>query len=464
MRDYAGAFRDYYGVDVEALPAEEALARMRPNPALAAPVAAALDDWTDARRNLGEDASSWKPLVTVARGLDPDPLRDRLRAAWGRKVTPELQDELRRLAESIDVKAQRPATLTVLAKTLNRAKLVDAAHRALQDGQYAYPADFWLNFDLGNQLRDQKDYAGEVRYFSVAVSLRPDSMAAHNNLGAALADQKKPDEAVAEFRQVIALDPKLALAHFNLGNSLRDQGKPDEAVAEFRQAIALDPKYAPAHFNLGNSLRDQGKPDEAVAEYREAIRLKKDYAEAHNNLGIALYDLGRLDEAVAEYREAIRLKMDYAQAHYNLGVALRDQGKLDEAVAEYREAIRLNFAEAHWGLAVALGDKGDLDGAVAEWREAIRLKKPFAEIHNNVVYKVPRLMPVKFWDFAESPLQPRLRPAKQGGSGRGHRRVPRGHPPQEGLRRGPQQPRQRPARQGPAGRGHRRVPRGHPPQ
>ena len=86
---------------------------------------------------------------------------------------------------------------------------------------------------------------------------------------------------------------------------------------------------------------------------------------------------------------------------------------------------------------------------------------------------------------------------RQGPAGRGHCRVPRGHPTQQGLRRGPQQPRQRPEdkgqldeaiadtarpsdsrrisprptttsatpwRQGPAGRGHRRVPRGHPTQ
>src|SRR5262249_47508408 len=148
-RDYALAFRGY-GVDVEALPADEAAAQLRRNPALAAPVAAALDDWVDAWRMLGEGEPSRKRLVAVARGLDPDPLRDRLRAAWGRKVT-EVQADLRQLAESIDVKSQSPATLLTLARTLEQAQLADPALRILREGQYAYPADFWLNNEL--QLR-----------------------------------------------------------------------------------------------------------------------------------------------------------------------------------------------------------------------------------------------------------------------------------------------------------------------
>jgi hypothetical protein len=107
-RDYALAFRDY-GVDVEALPLEEAVARLWAKPALAAPVAAALDDWVDARQSLGEHEPRMRLLVAVARGLDHDPLRDRLRAAWGREAAPESQADLRQLAESIDVKAQGPA-------------------------------------------------------------------------------------------------------------------------------------------------------------------------------------------------------------------------------------------------------------------------------------------------------------------------------------------------------------------
>ncbi len=158
VREYALAFRDF-GMDVEVLPTDEAVARLRGKAALAAPVAAALDDWVQARRALGEDKPSWESLVALARAIDPDPLRDRLRALWGQPVTPERQAELQQLAESIDVKAQSPATLNVLAATLNRVQLADAYLRLLQDGQYAYPADIWLNMRLAMALADRGDQA-----------------------------------------------------------------------------------------------------------------------------------------------------------------------------------------------------------------------------------------------------------------------------------------------------------------
>jgi serine/threonine protein kinase len=134
--DYARAFREY-GVDMEGLPTDEAVAGLRAKPALALPVAAALDNWVSARRSIGETETSWKPLVAVARGLDRDPLRDRLRTRWGQPVTPETQATLLQLAESIDVKAESPTTIQVLAETLTRAKQSDAAIRIMRKGQSA---------------------------------------------------------------------------------------------------------------------------------------------------------------------------------------------------------------------------------------------------------------------------------------------------------------------------------------
>jgi serine/threonine protein kinase/Flp pilus assembly protein TadD len=298
-RDYAQAFQEY-GVAVDHLPADTAVDALRGKPALAAPVAAALDDWVEARRALGEGEPSWKPLVAVARGLDPDPLRDRLRAAWGQEVT-EVQADLRQLAESIDVKAQSPATLIALAKTLNQAQLADAALRTLQDGQNANPADFWLNFELGLASEARNDYADALRYGTAAVSLRPDSPIAHNILGSRLFSVRKLGAAVAEFRKAVEFDPKNPVHHINLGCFLDIQEKPGEAVAEYRKAVELDPKNAWVHSGIGTVLYRQGKLDEAAAEFREAIRLDKDLRTPHALLKDIYLKRGAWDQAAAEF-------------------------------------------------------------------------------------------------------------------------------------------------------------------
>src|SRR5262249_57945331 len=69
---YAAAFRDF-GVDVEALPEEEAAARLRARPSLAVALAAALDDWARTARRQAPDQS--KRLWALAAAVDPDPCR-----------------------------------------------------------------------------------------------------------------------------------------------------------------------------------------------------------------------------------------------------------------------------------------------------------------------------------------------------------------------------------------------------
>src|SRR5262245_7620541 len=89
VRGYAGAFREY-GVDVEELPVETSIDRLKARPALAIPLAAALDHWVEAQWIVaGQDAPGWQRLVAVASGTDPEPLRDRLRSTWGQPVSSE---------------------------------------------------------------------------------------------------------------------------------------------------------------------------------------------------------------------------------------------------------------------------------------------------------------------------------------------------------------------------------------
>ncbi len=395
-QDYAGAFRDY-GVDVEELAVEASIDRLKTRPQLVIPVAAALDRWVRDRRMVvstvsGSDDAGWKRLVAVARGIDPDPLRDRLRAAWGRPAS-EVRDELRRLADSIDVRAHHPATLLIFALTLEGIKDWDSALRLLRDAQYVYPGDYWLNSTLGNLLSFQEDHEGALRYYTAAVSIRPRSWAAHYALGSALEKQKKVDEAIVAYRKAIELDPGAGIAYDHLGGVLRGLGRLDEAVAVYREQALVYPKHSGAWISLGFALRDQKKLDEANDAFARAIELaheaiqldRKNYF-AYEDLGRALAIQGKLDDAIAAYRQAIEHNPNDAAFHYNLGVALAEQKKWDDALAAYRKAIKLDpkFAPAHHNLGVALAEQKKLDEAIDAYRTAIKLDPKFAPAHHNL--------------------------------------------------------------------------------
>jgi tetratricopeptide (TPR) repeat protein/predicted Ser/Thr protein kinase len=377
---YAKAFA-WYGLDVDGADPQEVANRVRSSP-FRAQLAAALDDWARLRRV--SEAGNWKRPLTVARAVDPDLWRDRLRDALEgkRPLTPE------ELTDPAPGQELPPAVAPLLNHLTSGTAAAERAAVLLGRIRQRHPDDFWANHELGmchDTLPSPRPQEA-VRFFSIAVALRPQSPGAHFNLGIALKNKGLLDEAAAEYREAIRLRPDYAQAHNNLGAALAEKDQWDEAAAEFREALRLKPDHAFAHNNLGNALRAKGRLDEAATEFREALRLKPDDAEAHNNLGTVLRDKGRLDEAVAEHREALRLKPDHADTHYNLGNAFQDKGRLDEAAAEYREAIRLkpDDADAHNNLGNVLRDKGRLDEAASEFREALRLKPDYALAHNNL--------------------------------------------------------------------------------
>jgi tetratricopeptide (TPR) repeat protein len=367
---YAEAFR-WYGLEAGSLDPQEAGERIRARP-IQRQLVVALDHWAVAERaTVGQ---GWAWLAAVARAADPDEWRDRLRDAWQR-LDSKAVDELLTCAPPDGWLLFLGVTPGLRPREEGAAN--ERALSLLRQAQERHPDDFWANHNLAYHLYRSRPPRLEesIRYFMVAVALRPQSPRARLNLGVALEHRGDLDGAITQFREAIQLRADYAEAHASLSNALRKKGCIDEAVAECREALRLKPDDPIAHIILGTALKEKGRLDEAIAEYREGLRLK-DYPEAHYDLGIALYYKGDLDGAITEYREALRLKPDYPEAHTNLGLALASKGDLDGSIAEYQRALRLNkdLSEAHSNLGNALKEKSRLEEAIAECREALRLK------------------------------------------------------------------------------------------
>jgi serine/threonine-protein kinase len=340
-QDYAAAFRER-GFGEEGEEADAVAARVRDS-AVWQHLVAALDDLAAATHDPNRRA--W--LLKVARRADRDPWRDRFRdpKLWAHPAALEaLAREL--LRDNAQLGKQKPQLLVALGGALQSTKAESVP--LLAAAQARYPADFWLNFQLGNAFASANQWNEAVGYDRGALALRPDSSAAHNNLGVGLHQKKQLDEAIREFRSAIELDPKYASAHYNLAVALRTKKQLDGAIGEYRTAIELDPKFAPAHNNLGIALRDKKQLDDAIREYRTAIDLDPMLALAHYNLGIALYEMNQLDEAIREYRATIELEPDDAEAHCNLGQLLQLQGEFADALTELRMGHELGSKRPGW--------------------------------------------------------------------------------------------------------------------
>jgi serine/threonine-protein kinase len=416
------AFREY-GLPAGQGTPEAAAERIRHRPAaVREAIVAALDEWDALAGNptLGISEPHRKWLRAVLAAAEPqDAWGRRVRAARAEKDGARRRSALEQLAASTDVAKVPPGALTLLAGRLDPAPRAELLRRA----QAQYPADFWVNHNLGIALGKVTPPARDeaVRFLTTAVALRPESPGCRLNLGVALAEKGQMDEAIACWRKAIELDPKYAQAHFNLGHTLNVRGQVDEAIAClrkavkldptfarghvnlgvilcevkrdydgaiacWRKAVELDPKNAAAHVGLGNALRGKGQVDKAIACFRRAIALDPKYALAHNNLGGALHIKGQVDEAIACWRKALALDPKNAMAHTNLGVALAGKGQVDEAIACYRKALALDpkLALAHSNLGIALKAKGQVDEAIACFKKTIELDPNLARAHNEL--------------------------------------------------------------------------------
>jgi serine/threonine protein kinase/Flp pilus assembly protein TadD len=361
---YARLFRAF-GINMETLTPEEAVKRIRAS-SIALEIAGILDNWSMFVKQSplvsGEELRV--RLLDVAREVDPDPWRTKLRDALKLK-------DVELLLSLTEVKDLPTPTAVALAVALSNKNRKDEGIKVLLAAHQRDPGDFWINFDVAIMFRDRKPpkYDEAIRFFTAAIAIRPESPVAHNLLGLSFQNKGRLEEALAEYQEAARLNPAYAMAHNNVGilysNLLQDY---DGAIACFREAIRLEPTNANAHVGLGSAFRQKNLPDKAVAAFQEAIRLKPKFEVAHIELGALLCDvLHDYEGAISEFRQAIAIQPEDAHAHYDLGIALHLNGRSQEAAAAYREAIRLNedYAEAHCNLAHILRDQGQFAEALA---------------------------------------------------------------------------------------------------
>ena len=389
---YAAALRDY-GIDVDALPADEAVRWLRSRAGVLPALIVALDDWA-ACRQARNDESGAKALAELAKALDTDPWRRRLRE----RRTYENEQALEEFVNSEEIASQPPSTIAVLAGELQYRGRSEDALKVLTRALREHPDDFWLHLtaavvhSCSSSPRHNDD---AILHYTAALTLRPRSVTVNHNLASMLQKQGRLDEAIACCRRTIKLDPNFAPAHNNLGNILKQQGKIDQAIDAYHTAIELDPKFASAHVNLGIALKTQGQLDNAITCYRHAIELDPNSAPAHNSLGLVLRDQHQLDGAIASFRSAIQLDPQYAMAHNNLAVTLAGQGKLDQAMDSWRQAV-VCFRQAneldpplalvHFNLGIAFESQGKFDEAIADYRQAIAINPKNASAFNNLAW------------------------------------------------------------------------------
>ena len=195
-------------------PEEAARALSRRPPRVRAILLAALDHWLILASSEKAPEAAWLKQVLALADSDPwrQGVRWRARKMTARRWRSCARGRFRPTAAGSIVRA---------GKGLRQRGSSAAALALLRRAQQAFPADFWINHDLGSALGECEPPQHEeaIRFLTVAVALRPDSPGVRFNLGNALVGAGRLDEAIVAYRHAIGLKPDYAMAHFKLGLS-----------------------------------------------------------------------------------------------------------------------------------------------------------------------------------------------------------------------------------------------------
>lgn len=296
----------------------------------------ALEDWALSARVLG-DKALMRQLLPVIRDLDTDPWTRRL---WDEKVWEDTQtritlvNTMRREALSEGVARKlSPQALFLVGVLLENTP--GEAEAWLRQAQALHPTDFWLNFQLGSVLYQQRPEEGVASY-RIALALRPQSSAVHYRIALHMRATRNYDFAIRHLKQVLQLDPENVLAHYNLGNVLMDKKQTDDAIEQFKQALAIDPNHFFSHHELGKALRVKKDFKGAHEHLNRALKIQSGHFVVLLDLGDVFRDQKDLPEAISHYRKSLKAVPTNADGLSRLGAALMEQ----EAFVEARQALQ----------------------------------------------------------------------------------------------------------------------------
>lgn len=208
-------------------------------------LAAGLDTWASHRR--GHRIGSWKPLLHIALGTDPDPVRTRIRRAW-------LEDDLealRRESTEERLRTQAPESLDLIARSLVALGDTKTALAVLRVGVEQHPDNFNLCHDLAAlSMRRGVADAETLRLHSMACATRPDSPHALADMARSLIDLGRLRSAKKMLLRAREIDPEYVRTWLYLGMAEDLLGDRRAARQCMEEVLARIPQHRQGRYNL----------------------------------------------------------------------------------------------------------------------------------------------------------------------------------------------------------------------
>ena len=197
------------------------------------------------------------------------------------------------------------------------------------------------------------DLGAAIEAYTGAITLNPDSMAAHLKRGLAYRQRRELEAALRDLRRASELDPSAPRVFEWQGDVNLDLGRYARAAERFEQSARLDERQPVVHYKLAVARYREGRAGAAVEPLRKALALAPEHAESHYLLGLCLRDLARLDEAIVALTAAARLSPGLLAVREARADVYQARGQTARAVDELNALAALEPERAERAVAVA---------------------------------------------------------------------------------------------------------------
>lgn len=216
------------------------------------------------------------------------------------------------------------------------------------------PDEFAARWAAAERLMAEADHRGAVPELQAALTIDPESVAAHNAMGICLATIGRGTESVVHFRRAVALAPEDTASSCNLAAALREVGNSGEARAILARILETHPDDVAARFNLALIEREEGNPAASLARLEGLRGALGDDPHLIANIGKALDELGRHAHAREMLERAVVLRPADPDLRVSLAMHRLATGELGDAWTAYEarhdshEVPRRDFGLPPW--------------------------------------------------------------------------------------------------------------------
>ena len=208
---------------------------------------------------------------------------------------------------------------------------------------------FEVYLNQGKQYLEKRQLDKAAGQFSMALRLKPDSIAALKQMAETYILEEKIEKAILLWTRLIELKPNAGNLYFRLAKLYLQVDNIDLAFAALQKVIdcqhEIPPQFRKRMKDLARQEADrlmkQNRYPEAESYYRLALEMKPENYEAHLGLGDALRHMNRIEEAMEYYLASVRIKPKFVGAFTRFAVLIR-QGQLSSANLRRITELRLN--------------------------------------------------------------------------------------------------------------------------